>query len=131
MNRPVLVALLAFALVTLTWAAIATRYKYYTLKVDSDTEVHRIDRWTGTPEVWSCRWVDTGRVADVLPPPVKPPEVSVEPLTNEAINARLKYIDELNRWAIEYNRWAMEHPNVNQENLHIMRTRCAWKLATE
>jgi hypothetical protein len=124
--------LLAVSLVLLAAALIligqATRYQYYSVvgpswnaKADTEVDVRRIDRWAGTLQVWVCRDVDTNRVADVPPPPGRPPDFG-SPQSAEAVARTGQYYVALSMWRSAF-------PSVDAQNLHFTKPVCRWEAA--
>ena len=124
--------LLAVSFVLLAAALIvigqATRYQYYSVvgpswnaKAATEVEVRRVDRWSGTPQVWVCRDVDTNQVADVPPPPGRPPDFG-SAQTTEAVARTGQYYVALSMWRSAF-------PGVNAQNLHFTKPVCGWEPA--
>ena len=123
-------ALLALSVILVAAALIlmrqTVRYQYFSVagpswnvKAATEVGVRRIDRWTGTPQAWVCRDVDTSRVADVPPPPSRPPEAG-NPESTEAVARTGQYYIALSIWRSAF-------PGVNAQNLHFTKPVCGWE----
>lgn len=106
----------------------ATRYEYYSVvgpswnvKAATAVDIRRVDRWSGTPQVWVCRDVDTGEVASVPQPPSRPPDLGTTQST-EAVARTGQYYVALSMWRSAY-------PGVNAESLHFTKPVCQWETA--
>ena len=83
MSRALLTASFVLFAAALIVVAAENRYQYFSVvgpswngKAGAETDVRRIDRWTGAPQVWVCQDVDTNQVANVPPPPNRPISVT-------------------------------------------------------
>ncbi len=124
--------LFAVSLILLAAALIVigqtTRYQYYSVagpswnvRAATEVDARRIDRWTGAPQVWVCRDVDTTRLANVPPPPSRPPD-SGNPESTEAVARTGQYYVALSMWRSAF-------PSVNAQNLHFTTPVCGWERA--
>lgn len=124
--------LFAVSLVLLAAAAMAigqsTRYQYYSVvgpswnvRAATEVDVRRVDRWTGTPQVWVCRDVDTSHLASVPPPPNRPPDFG-SPESTEAVARTGQYYVALSMWRSAF-------PGVNAQNLRFTKPVCGWETA--
>jgi hypothetical protein len=122
-------ALLTVSLTVLAGVLILTgqamRYQYFSVVgpgwnvAATEVGVRRVDRWTGTPQEWVCRDVDTNRIADVPPPPSRPPDAG-NPESTEAVARTGQYYIALSMWRSAF-------PSVNAQNLRVMKPVCAWE----
>jgi hypothetical protein len=114
--------------VALAGLAAANRYQYFSVagpawsgRTASETDIRRIDRWTGTPQLWTCEDVDTNRVASVPPPPDEPADGS----SAGAVDAAAKN----GAYLIALKAWRTSHPHVNPETMRVTTLRCHWEVA--
>jgi hypothetical protein len=121
-------ALFVFAAALIMMAA-AKRYQYFSVvgpswsaMAGAETDTRRIDRWTGTPQVWLCQDVDTSQVARVPPPPAEPPEVGAPAETLDVAWRNGGYL-------IALKAWRARHPNVNPQTMRVTRAHCTWEVA--
>jgi hypothetical protein len=110
-------------------AAAANRYQYFSVvgpswnaMAGAETDFRRIDRWTGTPQVWVCQDVDTNQAAAVPPPPAEPSEVGAPAETLDVALRNGGYL-------IALKAWRANHPNVNPQTMRVTRSHCAWEVA--
>lgn len=124
--------LFAVSLVLLAVAVIlighATRYEYYSvvgpswnMRAATEVDVRRVDRWTGAAQVWVCRDIDTSRLANVPPPPSRPPDFG-NPESTDAVARTGQYYVALSMWRSAF-------PSVNAQNLHFTKPVCGWEPA--
>lgn len=128
MSRILFVASIVVLAAAFILVGQATRYGYYSVvgpswnvKAPTEVDVRRIDRWSGTPQVWACRDVDTGEVASVPPPPSRPPDFGSAQST-EAVARTGQYYVALSMWRSAF-------PGVNADNLHFTKPICQWEVA--
>jgi hypothetical protein len=110
-------------------AAAANRYQYFSVvgpswdaMTGTETDFRRVDRWTGTPQVWVCQNVDTNQVAAVPPPPAEPTDGGVPAETLDVALRNGGYLMALKAWRAS-------HPNVNPQTMRVTRSHCAWEVA--
>jgi hypothetical protein len=128
MSRVLFAVSLLVLAVALILIGRATRYQYYSVagpswnvRAATEIDVRRIDRWTGAPEVWVCRDVDTTRLANVPLPPSRPPDFG-NPENTEAVARTGQYYVALSMWRSAF-------PGVNAQNLHLTKPVCGWERA--
>lgn len=128
MSRVLLVVSLILVAAVLILMRQTVRYQYvsvvgpsWNVKAATEVGVRRIDRWTGTPQVWVCRDVDTSRVADVPLPPSRPPDAG-NPESTEAVARTGQYYIALSMWRSAF-------PGVDAQNLHFTKPVCGWERA--
>ena len=117
------ILILAAALVVI---GRATRYQYYSVvgpswntKITAEVDVRRVDHWTGTPQAWVCRDVDTSEIANVPPPPSRPADLG-NPQSTDVVARTGQYYVALSMWRSAF-------PSVNAENLHVTKPACQWE----
>jgi len=126
MSRVVLAVALILVAAALILTRQTVRYQYFSVvgpswnvKAATEGDVRRIDRWTGIPQVWVCRDVDTSRVAGVPPPPSRPPDAG-NPESTEAVARTGRYYVALSMWRSAF-------PSVDAQNLHFTMPICGWE----
>ncbi len=129
MSRVLLSVSLILLSVVLVMVAAANRYQYFSVvgpawsgKTATEADVHRVDRWTGTPQVWTCEDVDTNQVASVPSPPVEPPDLGT---SAGAVDAAAKN----GAYLIALKGWRTTHPHVNPETMRVTEPHCNWEVA--
>ena len=129
LGRVFLSAALLLLAAALIMMAAANRYQYFSVvgpswsaTVGAETDIRRIDRWTGTPQVWLCQDVDTSRVASVPPPPAELPEVGAPAETLDVALMNGGYL-------LALKAWRARHPNVNPQTMRVTRSHCTWEVA--
>ena len=125
--------ILSVSLILLAAASIMAgrvhRYQYFSVvgpswdsKTGEETDFRRIDRWTGTPQVWVCDDVDTTQAANVPPPPIEPPDLGSAAATPDAALRNGGYLIALKAWRVSY-------PHVNPQTMRVTQPRCRWEVA--
>jgi hypothetical protein len=129
LGRVFLSAALILLAAGLIMAAAVNRYLYFSVvgpswstMMAAETDIRRIDRWTGTPQVWVCQDVDTNQVATVPPPPAEPADVGAPA---EPLDVALRS----GGYLIALKAWRASHPNVNPQTMRVTRSHCAWEVA--
>jgi hypothetical protein len=129
MSRVLLSASFILLSAALVMVAVANRYQYFSIvgpawngKTATETDPRRIDRWTGTPQVWTCEDVDTNRAASVPPPPAQPSDSGTSAGAVDAAAKNGAYLIALKGWHTRY-------PHVNPETMRVTKPHCNWDMA--
>lgn len=128
MGRVLLSVSLLLLTAGLIMVAAANRYQYVSVVGPSwsgktvETDVRRIDRWMGTPEIWVCEDVDSSQVASAAVPPPQPPEFATPVGDIDAAATNAAYL-------IALRGWRSSHPHVNPETMRVTTPRCGWEVA--
>lgn len=129
MSRVFLSAAFVLFAAALLVVAAEHRYQYFSVvgpswngKAAAETDLRRIDRWTGAPQVWVCQDVDTTQVANVPPPPAEPSDVGN---STDRMDTALRD----GGYLLALKAWRGRHPNVNPQTMRVTRPHCAWEVA--
>jgi hypothetical protein len=129
MSRAFLSASFILVAAALIVVVAENRYQYFSVvgpswngKAGAETDIRRIDRWTGAPQVWVCQDVDTNQVANVPPPPAEPSDLDN---STERVDTVLKD----GGYLLALKAWRGRHPDVNPQTMRVTRPRCGWEVA--
>jgi hypothetical protein len=122
-TRSLFIPLVIAGVMVVVVLAAANRYQYYAARVvgktGAETDLRRVDTWTGARQVRVCYGVDTAQPAEVPPPPPQPPGGASSQTTSGLLTN--------SRYFIDLNKWRTDHPDVNPQTLRITKTTCAWE----
>jgi hypothetical protein len=128
MGRVLLTVSLVLLSAAIVMAGLINRYQYVSItgpawsgKMATETDIHRIDRWTGTPQIWMCDSVDTGQVANVPRPPAEP--------FSDGSGGAVETAARHGVYLVALKGWRANHPHVNPETMRVTTPHCNWEVA--